>query len=228
MKSIDKFRDGMVSPWHRAHDWWKKHVDESTKRANKRRELRTLVGSLVDHHEYEAQQPAGEVFWGDGDVNADIVFVTLHPGAIEPLMEGGDLREAWQNVCREMGVPCTKQDAYFTSILKHDEMSHDGLAQKPIWSLITQSFNNEIALLAPKVVVILGDPLYFTWFAGASMSVTAGTVVFDRVGTQHIAFILSHHPAILLGEERQGRSNAAFIEAPLREANFLLNTGGTL
>jgi len=202
-------------------EWWKSHTDEATKEKAKRTELLDLVAYLVDSNVYADSRPVGELFWGEGNVNADIVFAGMRPSQIELLLEPGPLREQWQEMCRGLNIPCTTKDAYFTSMLKHERL-HFG---PEVWERLRQSFDAEIALLAPKVVIAMGDWGGLSVFPNMSLAASGGRMKVERLGLAPVTFIASDHPALLLGTSPY---RTAMIKSPLERAAEVLHGEGAL
>ncbi|MEO6966084.1 MAG: uracil-DNA glycosylase [Acidobacteriaceae bacterium] len=140
------------------------------------------------------------IVFGDGDPNAELLFVGEGPGADED-MQGipfvGRAGQLLNNMITAMGL--SRQQVYIANIVKC-RPPKNRVPEPAEANTCTQFLFQQIGVVRPKLIVALGATAA-TYLLGskASLSVLRGKL-HDCMGTR---LIVTYHPAYLLRDPRQ-------------------------
>jgi uracil-DNA glycosylase len=158
-----------------------------------------------------------KIVFGDGDPNAELLFVGEGPGADED-MQGlpfvGRAGQLLNNMIAAMGL--NRQRVYIANIVKCRPPKNR--APEPAEANIcTQFLFQQVGVVRPKLIVALGSTAA-TYLLGskAALSVLRGKL-HDCMGTK---LIVTYHPAYLLRDPRQKAETWKDLQLAMKYLNL--------
>ncbi len=143
-------------------------------------------------------QTATNLVMGDGNINADIVFIGEAPGKNEDL-QGLPFVGAAGKFLNEMlaTVGMDRSDVYITNIVKYRPPNNrDPLPdeKKAFWPYLTR----QLAVIKPKIVVTLGRHSMEYFLPGMRITAIHGQPKRISFGTEKLVVLPLYHPAAAL------------------------------
>ncbi|HTU49648.1 MAG TPA: uracil-DNA glycosylase [Acidobacteriaceae bacterium] len=158
-----------------------------------------------------------KIVFGDGDPNAELMFVGEGPGADED-MQGlpfvGRAGQLLNNMIAAMGL--NRQRVYIANIVKC-RPPKNRVPEPAEANICTQFLFQQIGVVHPKLIVALGSTAA-TYLLGskAALSVLRGRM-HDRMGTK---LIVTYHPAYLLRDPRQKAETWKDLQLAMKYLNL--------
>ncbi len=158
-----------------------------------------------------------KIVFGDGDPNADLLFVGEGPGADED-MQGvpfvGRAGQLLNNMIAAMGLD--RQRVYIANIVKC-RPPKNRVPEPAEANVCTQFLFQQIGVVRPKLIVALGSTAA-TYLLGskAALSVLRGKM-HDCMGTK---LIVTYHPAYLLRDPRQKAETWKDLQLAMKYLNL--------
>ncbi len=158
-----------------------------------------------------------KIVFGDGDPNAELLFVGEGPGADED-MQGvpfvGRAGQLLNNMIAAMGLD--RQRVYIANIVKC-RPPKNRVPEPAEANICTQFLFQQIGVVRPKLIVALGSTAA-TYLLGskAALSVLRGKM-HDCMGTK---LIVTYHPAYLLRDPRQKAETWKDLQLAMKYLNL--------
>jgi uracil-DNA glycosylase family 4 len=158
-----------------------------------------------------------KIVFGDGDPNAELLFVGEGPGADED-MQGvpfvGRAGQLLNNMIAAMGLD--RQRVYIANIVKC-RPPKNRVPEPAEANICTQFLFQQIGVVRPKLIVALGSTAA-TYLLGskAALSVLRGKT-HDCMGTK---LIVTYHPAYLLRDPRQKAETWKDLQLAMKYLNL--------
>jgi uracil-DNA glycosylase len=158
-----------------------------------------------------------KIVFGDGDPNAELLFVGEGPGADED-MQGvpfvGRAGQLLNNMIAAMGL--NRQRVYIANIVKC-RPPKNRVPEPAEANVCTQFLFQQIGVVRPKLIVALGSTAA-TYLLGskAALSVLRGKM-HDCMGTK---LIVTYHPAYLLRDPRQKAETWKDLQLAMKYLNL--------
>ncbi len=158
-----------------------------------------------------------KIVFGDGDPNAELLFVGEGPGADED-MQGvpfvGRAGQLLNNMIAAMGLD--RKRVYIANIVKC-RPPKNRVPEPPEANICTQFLFQQIGVVRPKLIVALGSTAA-TYLLGskAALSVLRGKM-HDCMGTR---LIVTYHPAYLLRDPRQKAETWKDLQLAMKYLNL--------
>ncbi|MGC1871837.1 MAG: uracil-DNA glycosylase family protein [Acidobacteriaceae bacterium] len=158
-----------------------------------------------------------KIVFGDGDPNAELMFVGEGPGADED-MQGlpfvGRAGQLLNNMIAAMGL--NRQSVYIANIVKC-RPPKNRVPEPAEANICTQFLFQQIGVVRPKLIVALGSTAA-TYLLGskAALSVLRGKM-HDCMGTK---VIVTYHPAYLLRDPRQKAETWKDLQLAMKYLNL--------
>lgn len=173
---------------------------------SKRQELDQIKADILNNHVCpELAASATNLVMGDGDLNADIVFIGEAPGKNED-EQGLPFVGAAGKFLNEMlaQADLVRSDVYITNIVKYRPPNNrDPLPEekKAFWPYLVR----QLDVITPKVVVTLGRHSMEYFLPNAKISQIHGDAKRIAFGDKKLVIVPLYHPAAALynGSMRQ-------------------------
>ncbi|OGI22069.1 MAG: uracil-DNA glycosylase [Candidatus Moranbacteria bacterium RIFCSPHIGHO2_01_FULL_55_24] len=166
-------------------------------------DTRALLQELNERHDRlspcKLKESATHAVPGDGNPDADIMFVGEAPGKNEDL-EGKPFVGAAGKFLNEMlaGIGLKREDIYITNVVKYRPPNNRDPLPEEVEACMPW-LHDQIMLIKPKLIVTLGRHAMEHFVPGKKISQIHGTAFrrsFDDMGTQ--VFYALYHPAAAL------------------------------
>jgi uracil-DNA glycosylase len=173
---------------------------------DKQAQLDKLRQEIIDKHVCdELAQQATNLVMGDGNVNAEIVFIGEAPGKNEDeqgLPFVGAAGKFLNEMLAQAGME--RQDVYITNIVKYRPPNNrDPLPEekKAFWPYLAK----QLQIIQPKVVITLGRHSMEYFLPDARISMVHGKAKRITFGNEKLVIVPLYHPAAALynGSMRQ-------------------------
>lgn len=173
---------------------------------NKQQQLDEVRGRILDNNICpELAATATNLVMGDGNVDADIVFIGEAPGKNEDeqgLPFVGAAGKFLNEMLAEAGM--SRDDVYITNIVKYRPPNNrDPLPEekKDFWPYLLK----QLQIIQPKVVITLGRHSMEYFLPGMKISAIHGEPKRIKFGNEYLVIIPLFHPAAALynGSMRQ-------------------------
>lgn len=115
------------------------------------------------------------------------VVVVIDSGDDGAVYQRGGLRDNFQEIAREVGMPHTKGEAYYYTLL-------------PPHALWREHFADTMSVLKPDAVLVLGAPAVKRFFPALSLSASPSPVTryaVDGEGSTQFFLVGSMHPSVI-------------------------------
>lgn len=175
-------------------------------KADRREELDKVRQDIIDNNVCpDLAANATNLVMGDGNVDADIVFVGEAPGrkedeqALPFVGASGKLLDKML-----LGVGMSRDDVYITNILKYRPPDNrDPLPEEKdaFWPYLLE----QLQIIQPKIVITLGRHSMEYFLPGMKISQIHGQLMHVRIDDKNIVLVPLYHPAAALynGSMRQ-------------------------
>lgn len=166
---------------------------------NKAEKLRTLHEHWRINNSCELKKTATQPVFGDGNPDADIVFIGEAPGKKEDLEGRPFIGSAGKFLDELLGsIKLKRENIYITNVVKYRPPNNrdpepEEKEQCRQWLL------DELTLINPKLIVFLGRHAMNNFFPELKISDAHGKIIikkFESIPTNH--FLPLYHPAAAL------------------------------
>jgi DNA polymerase len=167
---------------------------------SKRAQLDELNAYWNEHCVCELKATATQAVFGDGNADADVVFVGEAPGKNED-KEGRPFVGAGGKFLAEMleSIKMKREDIYITNIVKYRPPNNrDPEPQEK--ADCNEWLINELKIISPKLIVFLGRHSMGRFFPGEKISDIHGKLLIKNIPEldKKQAFLPLYHPAAAL------------------------------
>jgi DNA polymerase len=166
---------------------------------DKQQQLDKVKQSILDNNICpQLTATATNLVMGDGNVDADIVFIGEAPGKNEDeqgLPFVGAAGKFLNEMLAEAGMD--RQDVYITNIVKYrppNNRDPEPDEKKAFWPYLLK----QLQIIQPKVVITLGRHSMEYFLPGMKISAIHGEPKRIKFGDQHLVIIPLFHPAAAL------------------------------
>lgn len=167
---------------------------------NKREQLDELNKYWQENCKCKLKKTATQAVFGDGDANAEVVFIGEAPGKNEDI-EGRPFVGAAGKFLAEMlyGIGMKREDIYITNIVKYRPPNNRD--PEPIEKEdCNEWLINELKIINPKLIVFLGRHSMARFFPTEKISEIHGKLLIKNIPElgKKQAFLPLYHPAAAL------------------------------
>jgi len=159
-------------------------------------DMQLLQKTVQNCHLCSLSKTRTQTVFGEGNENADIVFVGEAPGATEDSIgrpfagrAGGMLTRMIENV-----LQLKREDVYITYILKCHPSSHTDISASEIMECKSY-IQKQLELIRPKLVVALGDVAVAT-LSNSKLSISE--IRGEFIDMNNFKLLATHSPSFLL------------------------------
>lgn len=167
---------------------------------SKKEQLDKLNAYWNEHCECELKKTATQAVFGDGNAEAEVVFIGEAPGKNEDL-EGKPFIGAGGKFLAEMlaNIKMKREDIYITNIVKYRPPDNrDPLPEEK--TACNEWLISELEIIKPKLIVFLGRHSMGRFFSNEKISDVHGKLLIKNIPElgEKQAFLPLYHPAAAL------------------------------
>lgn len=146
----------------------------------------------------ELRKTATQAVPGDGNLDAEAVFIGEAPGKNEDI-EGRPFVGAAGKFLAEMlaSIGMKRDDIYITNVVKYRPPNNRDPLPEEV-DACREWLSGELAIINPKLVVLLGKHALNRFFPGEKISLVHGTILKKKIAGIGDHFYALYHPAAAL------------------------------
>src|SRR3990167_9177876 len=166
---------------------------------DKKEQLQNLNKKWIEECECELKKTATQAVPGDGNANAEIVFIGEAPGRSEDLQGRPFVGAAGKFLDEMLGlINLKREEIYITNIVKYRPPNNrDPLPEEK--SACREWLLQELKIIKPKLIILLGRHAMNNFFPDLQISKAHGKLLikpFKKMSTKY--FFPLYHPASAL------------------------------